>query len=349
MSVAYRAVQWNRQKYIYDAVLLAGVALYLLIFIYGTPLLDANADPKNVEIRAFGSAAFILLHVILSIGPLCRLDSRFLPLLYNRRHMGVTMCLLALYHAELVLGWYHAFGNVEPIVSLLSSNLEFQRLFSFPFEMLGLGALVILVFMAATSHDFWLVHLTAPVWKALHMGVYLAWLLVVCHVLLGALQSNKEPGLAVLTVAGALWIIALHVIAGRRERGTDQPADSGSDGLVSVGAVTDIPENRARIVTAAGERIAVFRYDGKVSAISNVCQHQNGPLGEGRIIDGLVTCPWHGYQYDPACGASPPPFTEKIPTFEVTVRGGQVFLNPKPRPAGTYTAPALIPLVQEEV
>src|SRR2546428_6173232 len=41
-------------------------------------------------IRAAGSAAFLLLHVVLCIGPLCRLDSRFLPLLYNRRHLGVV-------------------------------------------------------------------------------------------------------------------------------------------------------------------------------------------------------------------------------------------------------------------
>ncbi len=35
----------------------------------------------------------------------------------------------------------------------------------------------------------------------------------------------------------------------------------------------------------------------KFPPISNVCQHQNGPLGEGEIIDGCITCPWHGFQY----------------------------------------------------
>jgi nitrite reductase/ring-hydroxylating ferredoxin subunit len=59
--------------------------------------------------------------------------------------------------------------------------------------------------------------------------------------------------------------------------------------------------------------VAIFKYDGKISAISNVCQHQNGPLGEGKIIDGLVTCPWHGFQYCPHDGASPEPFKEKVP------------------------------------
>ncbi len=48
------------------------------------------------------------------------------------------------------------------------------------------------------------------------------------------------------------------------------------------------------MVTLSGERVAVFRYEGKISALSSVCQHQNGPLGEGQIIDGCVTCIFSG-------------------------------------------------------
>lgn len=292
--------------------------------------------------RAFGSAAFILLHVILSIGPLCRLDRRFLPLLYNRRHMGVTMCLLALYHSRLVLGWYHDFGNTEPIVSLFASSTDYGSFADFPFEVLGAGALVILALMAATSHDFWLANLTAPVWKALHMGVYVAYVLLVGHVVLGALQSNTKPGLTALVVVGALWIVSVHLLAARREREPDTPTPAGPDGWVRVAEVSEIPESRAKIICAAGERIAVFRYEGKISAISNVCQHQNGPLGEGKVVDGLVTCPWHGYQYEPASGASPAPFTEKIPTFSVALHNGSVLVDPKPQPPGTRIQPAQV-------
>ena len=72
------------------------------------------------------------------------------------------------------------------------------------------------------------------------------------------------------------------------------------------------------------------------------CQHQNGPLGEGKIVDGLVVCPWHGFQYKPDCGASPEPFTEKVPTFRVRVDGGRVLVDPRPLPAGTSVGPALI-------
>ena len=343
MSVAYRAVQWNPQKRIYDGILFAAVGLYIAGFIWVTPLFDTNADPMNVPIRAFGSAAFILLTIILSIGPLCRLDTRFLPLLYNRRHMGVVTCALGLYHAYLVVTWYHKFGNLDPLVSLLASNTNYDLFFSFPFETLGIGALLILIVMAATSHDFWLANLTAPIWKTLHMGVYVAYTFLVGHVVLGALQSNTNPILATLAVLSAFWIVCIHVVTAGRESRRDQNTSIDPERLIDVGPVNEIPENRAKIICASGERIAVFRYEGKISAISNACQHQNGPLGEGKIIDGLVTCPWHGYQYDPASGASPPPFTEKIPTFAVFIRHGRVLLNPTPNPAGTPVEPAIIP------
>ena len=91
-----------------------------------------------------------------------------------------------------------------------------------------------------------------------------------------------------------------------------------------------------------GERVAVFRYDGQISALSNVCQHQNGPLGEGRIVNGCVVCPWHGYEYLPDSGASPPPFTEKVPTFDVRVVAGRVLVHPQPHPPGTRVEPAML-------
>ena len=72
--------------------------------------------------RAFGTAAFLLLHIILCIGPLCRLNPKFLPLLYNRRHAGVTCFLLALVHAVMVVATYHAGGDINPILSIFVSS-----------------------------------------------------------------------------------------------------------------------------------------------------------------------------------------------------------------------------------
>ena len=142
-------------------------------------------------------------------------------------------------------------------------------------------------------------------------------------------------------------ILGLHLTAARLEIRGDRETVAIATGVrdsdfVDACAVADIPENRARIVCLSGERVAIFKYEGKISAVSNVCQHQNGPLGEGKIIYGCITCPWHGYQYQPDTGASPPPFVEKVPTFHVRVRNGRVLVNPKPNAAGTRVEPAKI-------
>lgn len=346
MGVAYVSVQWNRQKKLYDAVLVGGVAAYLVIFSVLTTLLFPRVTDEIMLIRAFGTGAFLLLHMILCIGPLCRLNPKFLPLLYNRRHAGVTCFLLGLIHAMLVILTYHAGSDTNPILSIFVSSPLTGSIAGVPFQPFGFFALVILFLMAATSHDFWLANLSAPIWKALHMLVYAAYALLVLHVAFGALQGEGSPVYVGTMALGLVTVIGLHIVAARREVAQDSEAvQSADDGFVDACAITDIPENRARIVCLSGERVAIFKYDGKVSAVSNVCQHQNGPLGEGKIVFGCITCPWHGYQYQPDTGASPPPFVEKVPMFNVRVKEGRVFVHPKPNPAGTRVEPATIALV----
>jgi DMSO/TMAO reductase YedYZ heme-binding membrane subunit/nitrite reductase/ring-hydroxylating ferredoxin subunit len=342
MSVSYQAIGWNRTKKIYDGILAAGLALYFAVFMGIGSVVHPNATAETLIIRALGTAALLLLHVILSIGPLCRLDHRFLPLLYNRRHLGVTMFVLAAAHGVFSLVQFHALGNVNPLVSLFVSNTRFASVADFPFQALGFFALLILFLMAATSHDFWLHNLTAPVWKRLHMLVYVAYGLLIAHVTLGALQSETSPVLAGALGAGLTVVTALHLAAAAVERRKDREATIGKDGYVPVCEIGRIPDDRACIVSCGGERIAVFKYDGRVSAISNVCRHQGGPLGEGKIIDGCITCPWHGYQYLPETGAAPPPFTEKVSTFRTRIQGNQVFVDPTPLPPGTRVPPSVI-------
>ncbi len=344
MSAGYAAIGWSGRKKAYDAALAAGIALFLIAFVGLGALRFPDATFETLAIRGLGTAAFLLLHVILAIGPLCRLDRRFLPLLYNRRHLGVAMFGLGLAHGTFALSQFHGQGNVNPFVSLLASNTRFSSLADFPFQQLGAAALVILFLMAATSHDFWLANLTPRVWKTLHMGVYFAYALLVMHVALGALQDERNPWLAGLVGAGCAAILALHLTAALKEKRVDRALASSGAGssLIDVGAVAEIPEKRAKVVVVGRERIAVFRYDGKVSALSNVCRHQNGPLGEGKIVDGCITCPWHGYQYLPDSGSSPPPFEEKVETFRVVVRDGRVLVDPEVLPPGTRVEPATI-------
>jgi nitrite reductase/ring-hydroxylating ferredoxin subunit/DMSO/TMAO reductase YedYZ heme-binding membrane subunit len=343
MSTFHRAVGWNRQKRRYDAAILIGVVSFLIVFVAGGFLIDGNATVETLIIRACGTGAALLLHIVLAIGPLCRLDQRFLPLLYNRRHLGVTTFLVALVHGVFSVIQFHALGDVNPLVSVLVTSSDYTSLTSFPFQQLGLAALVILFLMAATSHDFWLRSLSPAVWKTLHMLVYGAYALVIAHVALGALQAERSAVLPLTLFMGMAVVLGLHVAAAFRETRRDVDlARAAAAGFVDVCAAADIVENRGRTVCLSGERVAIFRYDGRVSAVSNVCKHQNGPLGEGKIVGGCIVCPWHGYEYEPASGRAPAPFTERLPTFSVRVIRGRVLVNPAPHPPGTHVEPALI-------
>src|SRR5215472_11054494 len=151
MSTEYRAISWNRQKKLYDLALVGFLSTYLLFFIGIGALRNPTATAETLLIRAFGTAAFLMLHVVLCIGPLARLDRRFLPLLYNRRHLGVATFLAGLGHAVIAVGFYHGFGHVRPLRSLLTSNPNYSSLVAFPFETLGLVALVLLFLLASTS------------------------------------------------------------------------------------------------------------------------------------------------------------------------------------------------------
>ena len=201
-----------------------------------------------------------MLSFVLCIGPLARLTPRFKPFLYNRRHLGVLTFVIALVHGALVLLWYHGFGDLNPLVSLLVSNPRYDSLQGFPFESLGLVALCLLFVLAATSHDFWNANLGPRLWKALHMSVYVAYALLVAHVALGAMLYEDHPlywlvlALGPGTVAGLQLVHRILRLGPGRSRRRHCRAGCGS------ARHYDIPDQRATVVeTAAAQRIAVFR------------------------------------------------------------------------------------------
>src|SRR5712691_9954580 len=77
MSVQYGAISWNRQKKIYDVTLVSFLALYLALFVGLGAWRFPTATAETLLIRALGTAAFLMLHVVLCIGPLARLNHRF--------------------------------------------------------------------------------------------------------------------------------------------------------------------------------------------------------------------------------------------------------------------------------
>jgi nitrite reductase/ring-hydroxylating ferredoxin subunit/DMSO/TMAO reductase YedYZ heme-binding membrane subunit len=339
MSAGFRAVQWNGKKLVYDGILLAAVTAFIAIFM----LIGARTNPPgdaaawiDLRINAFGTCAFVMLTIILSIGPLARLDRRFLPLLYNRRHFGVLAFLVAFLHAGSVVTWFQVQGIMPDLIAEFTANPKYLSFIGFPMKALGLFGLIVMFLLAATSHDYWLAFLTPRVWKGLHMALYVAYGVLVMHVALGVMQEDRRPLVPILLGLAFTTVTALHLAAAWREWRADRRTALNPENWIEVGPPDSIPDKRARIVAAPnGERIAVFRDGAQIGALTNLCAHQNGPLGEGRIINGCVTCPWHGYEYRLEDGCAPPPFTEKLATYRVRLNQGIVQVDPTPLPPGT--------------
>src|SRR5207244_2937194 len=123
---------------------------------------------------------------------------------------------------------YHAGGDTNPILSIFKGSPVTGSVAGVPFQPFGFLALVILVLMAATSHDFWLANLSAPVWKSLHMLVYAAYGLLVLHVTFGVLQAEVNPVYVVTVAAGLLLVLGLHITAAFKEAAADRELDGKS-------------------------------------------------------------------------------------------------------------------------
>jgi nitrite reductase/ring-hydroxylating ferredoxin subunit len=83
-----------------------------------------------------------------------------------------------------------------------------------------------------------------------------------------------------------------------------------------------------KTVSAGPHSFAVTHYEGRYAALSNRCPHQGGPLGEGSIEQGMLRCPWHGYDYCPLDGSSP--FGDSVPTFPIAVRDDGIYVGVEP-------------------
>jgi thiamine pyrophosphate-dependent acetolactate synthase large subunit-like protein/nitrite reductase/ring-hydroxylating ferredoxin subunit len=89
----------------------------------------------------------------------------------------------------------------------------------------------------------------------------------------------------------------------------------------------ELPEGRVTTVTAGHLSIALTHVDGKYAALDNHCPHQGGPLGEGSIENGLLRCPWHGFDYCPLTGQSPGAFGDKVTTHAVELREDGIWVG----------------------
>ena len=93
--------------------------------------------------------------------------------------------------------------------------------------------------------------------------------------------------------------------------------------------INELPDGRVKTVSCGLETLCMVHHDGKYAALSNRCPHQGGPLGEGSIENGLLRCPWHGWDYDPITGKPPGGFDDDpgVPIFPLEVRPDGIYVG----------------------
>lgn len=99
-------------------------------------------------------------------------------------------------------------------------------------------------------------------------------------------------------------------------------------GFVPVAKTDELRPGEGKVVEAGGRKIALFNVGGEFYAVDNTCLHRGGPLGEGSLEGPVVTCPWHGWQYDVRTGQNTFNPGVGVRRYEVRVEGSTVLVAP---------------------
>lgn len=91
--------------------------------------------------------------------------------------------------------------------------------------------------------------------------------------------------------------------------------------------VDDVPPGTGRECVAGDRIVAVFNVEGTIFAMDGICPHAGGPLANGELQGCIVTCPWHGWQFDVSSGRHT--LTPRIQQthFPVTTDGEDLFIE----------------------
>src|SRR5947209_15835617 len=96
---------------------------------------------------------------------------------------------------------------------------------------------------------------------------------------------------------------------------------------VKVATLSQVPPESVIEVFVGDYPYAICNTGGAIRALSGICIHSGGPLGQGQIHDGHVVCPYHMWEFDCVTGEYDYDPTKRVPTFEVKVEGEDVFLQ----------------------
>jgi len=94
-----------------------------------------------------------------------------------------------------------------------------------------------------------------------------------------------------------------------------------------IASVDDVEPGNGLELTAAGRIIALFNVDGQFHAMDGICAHAGGPVAKGTLDGTIVTCPWHGWQYEVRTGQHCLAPTICQESFPVSVEGTDVFVE----------------------
>jgi nitrite reductase/ring-hydroxylating ferredoxin subunit/uncharacterized membrane protein len=137
--------------------------------------------------------------------------------------------------------------------------------------------------------------------------------------------SAMMLSMAGLSVSSAAAYLGGELVFGRGVMVNHDAWVSGPEEWTPVAAEAEVTEGAMKPAEVAGRHILLYRERARVHAIEGTCSHLGGPLHEGEVSEGVVTCPWHGSRFRLTDGAvCRGPATFPVPRLETRVRHGQV-------------------------
>ena len=121
------------------------------------------------------------------------------------------------------------------------------------------------------------------------------------------------------------------------------PSGGDTGGLHRVGRADELAPGDRLVAEVRGREVAVFNVDGGFHAVVNHCTHQGGPVCEGLLsgtlgvgddgalryerTDRVLSCPWHGWEFDVTTGEHLAPTGFRLPTYDVVVEDGDLLVR----------------------
>jgi ferredoxin-nitrite reductase len=100
-----------------------------------------------------------------------------------------------------------------------------------------------------------------------------------------------------------------------------------NDGFTFAADESRLTDGSGLAVELAGKEYALFRIDGNVHAIDNACPHEGAPLAQGEVANGVVTCPWHGWTFNPCTGCSIDPASNDVKSYPVKIEDERIYIQ----------------------